>query len=193
MKYSTVALAAFVAVASAQADISIIPECARPCIEEAISKSSKCEATDYKCICTNVDDVVTGATTCVLEECGNAVAVNEVLPATEKFCKAVLAGGDTETTVSSSAPAPASSAPAESSAPASEASSSEVPVTTSSTPASDYPTASVTLTKSVVTSSEAQPTTSGTAAPSTTSPVTAGAASVAGSLGLLFLGAVAAL
>lgn len=191
MKYSTVALAAFVAVASAQADISIIPECARPCIEEAISKSSKCEATDYKCICTNVDDVVTGATTCVLEECGNAVAVNEVLPATEKFCKAVLAGGDTETTVSS-APAPASSAPAESSAPTSEASS-EVPVTTSSTPASDYPTASVTLTKSVVTSSEAQPTTSGTAAPSTTSPVTAGAASVAGSLGLLFLGAVAAL
>lgn len=76
MKYSTVALAAFVAVASAQADISIIPECARPCIEAAISKSSKCGATDYKCICNNVDEVVAGATTCVLEECGNAVAIS---------------------------------------------------------------------------------------------------------------------
>ncbi|KAM7186535.1 hypothetical protein V8F20_011357 [Naviculisporaceae sp. PSN 640] len=189
MKYSAVALAAFVAVASAQADISMIPECAQPCINEATAKSTKCEATDFKCICTNVEEIVPAATTCVLEECGNAVALNEVLPATEKFCKAVLAGGDEVVTTTSAAAEPSSSAaPVESSAPASDE-----PVETSSAAPSAYPTAETTLTQSVVPTESAEPTGASSAAPSSTSPVTAGAASVAGSLGLLVLGAVAAL
>ncbi|KAK4211043.1 hypothetical protein QBC37DRAFT_21983 [Rhypophila decipiens] len=184
MKYSAVALAAFVAVASAQS-LSDIPECAIPCIEAGTTKSTKCAIDDYKCICGNIEAIVPAATTCVLEECGNAVALNEVLPATEKFCAAVEAGGDDAPASSaapeSSAPAPSSSAPAETS--------SEAPAASSAAP-SAYPTS---LVSSVTPSAEPSSTSTATSTTSVAPVITAGAANIAGSLGLLVLGAVAAL
>ncbi|EGO61626.1 hypothetical protein NEUTE1DRAFT_28401, partial [Neurospora tetrasperma FGSC 2508] len=89
MKYSAVALAAFVAIASAQ-DISVIPSCALPCVDDAATKVCTSK-TDYKCICENKDSLVSTATSCVISKCGATVALNDVLPATEKFCQEVLA------------------------------------------------------------------------------------------------------
>ncbi|KAM7203038.1 hypothetical protein V8F33_002386 [Rhypophila sp. PSN 637] len=183
MKYSAVALAAFVAVASAQS-LEDIPACAIPCIEAGTTKATKCAIDDYECICNSIDAIVPAATNCVLEECGNAVALNEVLPATEKFCAAVNDGGSDAPASSaapeSSAPAPSSAAPVEPS--------SEAPAPSSAAP-SAYPTS---LVPSVTPSAE--PSSTGTVTSTSTPPViTAGAANIAGSLGLLVLGAVAAL
>ncbi|KAK3326219.1 hypothetical protein B0H66DRAFT_600355 [Apodospora peruviana] len=191
MKYSAVAVAAFVAFASAQ-DISSIPKCAIPCIDEAAA-AIPCATTDYKCICENQDALVAGATTCVIEACTASVALGEVVPATDAFCAAVLAGGGDDTPApapSSAAPAPSSAAPAPSSA--APAPSSAAPAPSSAAP-SGYPVAPSSAVSSFVSSvSSAAP-----AASSTTSSdkpvVTAGAAAVAGSFGLMVLGAVAAL
>ncbi|GAP92784.1 putative cfem-domain-containing protein [Rosellinia necatrix] len=92
MKYAVAALALAAAV-SAQS-ISDIPACALPCIDDARTKQTDCAADDYKCICDNIDSLTATATPCVLSACGADTAINEVLPAVQKFCAAVEAGGE---------------------------------------------------------------------------------------------------
>ncbi|KAH8879569.1 CFEM-domain-containing protein, partial [Thozetella sp. PMI_491] len=90
MKYSVGLLFALAAFTSAQS-LSDIPQCAQPCITAAIKSSTTCGETDYKCACQNEDKLVAGATSCVISACGADVALNQVLPATQKFCAAILA------------------------------------------------------------------------------------------------------
>ena len=77
MKYSAVAVAALVAVASAQ-DISTIPSCAMPCIEEA-AVAIGCASDDYTCICENKAELVSAATICVVNACTAPVAIGKSL------------------------------------------------------------------------------------------------------------------
>lgn len=97
MKYAFAAVA-LAAVARAQS-FSDIPECAVPCLTDAIASETDCGADEFPCICANFEDIQGVATGCVLEECGAEVALNEVLPAVEGLCESV---GD--------APAPTTSA-----------------------------------------------------------------------------------
>ncbi|KAK4100166.1 hypothetical protein N658DRAFT_497628 [Parathielavia hyrcaniae] len=92
MKYTTAILALAAAAAKAQ-DLSLFPECSRPCIIDAVGTSTNCAIDDYPCICNNMDAVKQAATPCVVNACGIDVALNEVLPATEEFCAQVLNPG----------------------------------------------------------------------------------------------------
>ncbi|KAF9774859.1 hypothetical protein IL306_007103 [Fusarium sp. DS 682] len=85
MKYSF-AIAALAAAVSAQS-LADVPKCAIPCLDDAIASETKCDKTDLTCVCKNFDDVRSAATGCVISKCGSDVAINEVLPATEKLCK----------------------------------------------------------------------------------------------------------
>ncbi|KAF4979722.1 hypothetical protein FZEAL_4117 [Fusarium zealandicum] len=85
MKFTLAALA-LVAAAQAQS-LADVPKCAIPCLDDAVESETSCETTDLACICKSFEDVRTAATSCVLEKCGSDVALNEVLPATEKLCK----------------------------------------------------------------------------------------------------------
>lgn len=79
MKYSAVIVAAVAAVASAQ-DISIFPACSLPCILDAISSATNCQATDYPCVCRNMDALTAAATGCVVDKCGIDVATGKCNP-----------------------------------------------------------------------------------------------------------------
>ncbi|KAK4203033.1 hypothetical protein QBC40DRAFT_304616 [Triangularia verruculosa] len=180
MKYTT-ALLALAAAVSAQ-DISIFPECSLDCIIKGIGSGTSCELTDFACVCENTESLVKEATPCVLGACGAEVALNEVLPAVEKFCAGVGGGddgGDDEPSVTTT-PAPEPTEP-----PAEEESDDE--------DAEPSPTGSF---GSFITPG---PTGNATIPPppeqTTAPPVTAGAAVMGymGSLGMLALGAVAAL
>jgi hypothetical protein len=85
MKYSF-AFAALVAAVQAQS-LGDVPKCAIPCLDKAIASESSCDKTDLACVCKNFDDIRSAATSCVIDECGSDVAINEVLPATEKLCE----------------------------------------------------------------------------------------------------------
>lgn len=93
MKYALVALA-LAAAARAQTRDDI-PECAIPCIDDAITSETDCETTDFACACANIESIQGAATGCVLSECGAEVALGEVLPAIEALCAAI---GDEEPT-----------------------------------------------------------------------------------------------
>ncbi|KAL6863451.1 hypothetical protein ACO1O0_003706 [Amphichorda felina] len=92
MKYAYAALALVAAVhAQTREDI---PECALPCLDDAITSETDCKTTDYVCVCKNFDAVQGAATGCVISECGADVAIGEVLPATEALCKNPGGGDD---------------------------------------------------------------------------------------------------
>ncbi|SPQ21330.1 2461d8e8-3d69-4add-9b41-b34b3ba55141 [Thermothielavioides terrestris] len=213
MKY-TVALLALTAGISAQ-DISILPECSRQCILDAIGKTS-CAATDFACACKNMDVIKASATPCVVQKCGIDTALNQVLPATEKFCAAVGSGSSSSSASSSNKPTAAATttttaaaATASTTAPpaveptgatAGAAPSNCAPALTpppfSSSPSSTS-TGSPSAPGSFVTSAATTTvsTAGSTAAPSPSASVhTAGAArGCVGGLGMLVLGVVAAL
>ncbi|KAK4138501.1 hypothetical protein BT67DRAFT_11580 [Trichocladium antarcticum] len=92
MKFSAAILPALVAVASAQS-LDMLPKCSVPCIQKAVADTTKCEATDFACVCENMAALTGAATGCVIENCGIDVAINEVVPGTKTFCEAVAAGG----------------------------------------------------------------------------------------------------
>lgn len=76
MKYAFVTVALVAAVVSAQApSISDIPACALPCLSDAITKSTNCEVSDYKCICEHGDAIQSAAGSCVMDKCGATEAV----------------------------------------------------------------------------------------------------------------------
>ena len=72
MKYSAVAVAAFVALASAQ-DLSAIPECSHECILDAIAGTT-C-GTDLKCVCEGQEALIQSAAMCVVDACTGPVAI----------------------------------------------------------------------------------------------------------------------
>ncbi|RGP65770.1 cfem domain-containing [Fusarium sporotrichioides] len=86
MKYS-VAFVALAAVAAQAQSLADVPKCAIPCLDKAIASETDCEVTDLACVCKGFSAVRSVATSCVIDECGTDVAINEVLPATEKLCK----------------------------------------------------------------------------------------------------------
>ncbi|KAJ3568139.1 hypothetical protein NPX13_g6524 [Xylaria arbuscula] len=187
MKYAVATLAYFFAAASAQS-LSDIPACALPCIDDARTKATDCAADDYQCICSHVEALSTAATECVLGECGQDVAIQQVLPAVTAFCQAVNNGGG-ET------PEPTSE-PASTSEPTSETTS--VPtVTATSTEVSSSSSASVPVTSSP--GSTLTPTFGGgnaTATASTSSLIPTAGAAIVNSMGpfaMVVLGALAAL
>ena len=94
MKYA-VAAALLAAIVKAQT-IDDVPSCAVPCLDDAIKSETDCDTTDYACVCANFDAIRGVATTCVIDECGPEVALNEVLPAVEALC-AAQGGGDEPT------------------------------------------------------------------------------------------------
>ncbi|KAM5384768.1 hypothetical protein ACJA88_002615 [Fusarium oxysporum] len=102
MKYSF-AIAALAAAVSAQS-LGDVPKCAIPCLDDAIASKTKCDKTDLTCVCKNFDDVRSAATSCVITKCGSDVAINEVLPATEKLCDNPEAGSGSEGATSTPAP-----------------------------------------------------------------------------------------
>lgn len=83
MKYSF-ALAALLAVATAQVDPTIIPECARDCLNSATTSATSCKQGDYACTCKadNKAAIQAAATSCVIAACGaeKALSMSHLIP-----------------------------------------------------------------------------------------------------------------
>lgn len=194
MKY-TVALVAMAALARAAADISMLPECSLDCIREATKSATKCEVEDYPCVCENMEALTAAATTCVIKACGASVALNEVVPATKKFCAEVEAGGGEEPPKASSS---AVEPPSSSDAPEPSKSEDPKPSETSEAPEptggdDEEPEETSSAGSSVVTSAPTPPASTGEPAAPTSSVETGGAVGKVAGLGMVLLGAVAAL
>ncbi|KAI0196814.1 hypothetical protein EV127DRAFT_88918 [Xylaria flabelliformis] len=203
MKYTVAALALAAAV-SAQS-LSDIPACALPCIDDARTKDTTCGADDYKCICDNINKLQTDATSCVLSSCGADTALNQVLPAVQKFCAAVESGGGATSEPSSTPSSTPTSEPTSTptSAPTSQPTSESTASPTSEP--TGYPTELPTSQSTVTVTSQSSypgttlaPTNPGgntTATTSATQSIPTAGAAVAGSIGslaMLVLGALAA-
>jgi hypothetical protein len=69
--------AALAGLAQAQSR-SDVPSCALPCLDDAVSKETSCAVDDYACICKgdNFSKVQGDATSCILEKCGQDVALS---------------------------------------------------------------------------------------------------------------------
>lgn len=78
MKFSAVAALAVAALANAQSR-SDIPSCALPCLDDAVKKNTPCSTDDTACICKNFSAIQGSATSCVLEKCGQDVALSTSL------------------------------------------------------------------------------------------------------------------
>ncbi|OLN96865.1 hypothetical protein CCHL11_02311 [Colletotrichum chlorophyti] len=182
MKYSYV-LAALVGLVAAQVDPTIIPECARDCLTQAVSSASSCTPGDYACTCVpeTQDKIKTAATPCVLSACGAQVAISEVLPASAKLCAAAAAAGG------SASSAAASSAAASVSIPTSASGSASLPFTTSVTAVVSSSAAATTRAAGNGTAATTAATTPTTSAV----PAGAGALTPVGGLVMLALGALA--
>ncbi|KAK2599093.1 hypothetical protein QQS21_005434 [Conoideocrella luteorostrata] len=73
-----------------------LPGCSLPCLNDAVKQSTTCAATDTACICSKFDIVQGAAAGCVLRACGQDVALNKVLPDTQKLCQAAGSGKSTD-------------------------------------------------------------------------------------------------
>lgn len=187
MKYAAAVLAAVVGLAAAQ-DLSVIPTCAKKCIDDAVTSKTKCAITDIPCICKEIEPVTAAATSCVLAACGADVALNEVLPATAQLCAAAVPAGPStgaQTTITSTGAATKTDLPLtiQTSTPAGAGSDTTLP-TAGSSKADTTPAPSASKSAGASGSSSAAASTS-----------TGGAASygAVGSFGLMLLGAAAAL
>lgn len=104
MKYALVAVALAAAVHAQTIDD--VPECAIPCLDDAIESETDCATDDYPCVCANFEAIQGVATSCVISECGAETALSrffplyiylldhktnkrtdEVLPAVEALCE----------------------------------------------------------------------------------------------------------
>ncbi|PQE10372.1 CFEM domain-containing protein [Rutstroemia sp. NJR-2017a WRK4] len=139
MQYSAFALLALVSLAAAQ-----IPDCATPCINDAVKSSTTCSATDVACQCQadNKAKIQSAATSCVVSNCPLDVAIG-IPDAAAKACAALPASS---AVASSSAVAPSSSVVASSSVASSSAT--LAPTTITSGVAS--PTGSINSTSSLI-------------------------------------------
>ncbi|KAM0429793.1 hypothetical protein ACHAPT_006399 [Fusarium lateritium] len=91
MKTVAVAVAVLAAQAVAQSldKADYFPECSLDCLTEAIEKSVECKETDSLCLCDheNYEAIYEYTMDCVIDACGEDVAVDEVLPAAEPYCE----------------------------------------------------------------------------------------------------------
>ncbi|EFY88371.1 hypothetical protein J3459_011277 [Metarhizium acridum] len=198
MKFFAVAAITMAALVSAQS-AGDVPSCALPCLEDSVKKTTSCDKTDFKCICKeqNFSKVQGDATSCVLAKCGSDVALNKVLPATQKLCASASEGGSSEAASSASASTETASEVAEAHPThTAEPTESEVAGNTEC-PATVATVATVATQPCPSTlstpSSPPNPATNDTAPPAPSTPVTAGAAGLApiGGLAMLAIGALA--
>ncbi|KHN93950.1 Extracellular membrane protein, CFEM domain protein [Metarhizium album ARSEF 1941] len=98
--------AASLALASLAAGQSLadLPDCSLPCINEAVRQGTACSATDLACVCDQFDAIQGAAAGCILQACGQDIALNQVLPDTEKLC--AQAGGSSSSSAGKSRPTP---------------------------------------------------------------------------------------
>ncbi|KAI8654314.1 hypothetical protein LRP88_00197 [Fusarium phalaenopsidis] len=95
MKAAFVVLAiAGLASAAEKTMFDALPECSHDCLTKAIKGSSSCKPEDNDCLCEvdNYRNIYTGAQACVLQACGAAKSVEDVLPAAAQFCYDVTGG-----------------------------------------------------------------------------------------------------
>merc|ERR1712169_53108 len=90
---------------AAQRMSDALPSCAADCLNNGIESATDCALDDADCICEvdNYRNTYDAATACVLQACGAAKSLDEVLPAAAKFCSEVT-GGATAPPVDESAP-----------------------------------------------------------------------------------------
>ncbi|KAJ4410245.1 hypothetical protein N0V85_004003 [Neurospora sp. IMI 360204] len=74
-------------------DVPDVPECALPCLYNAVTSATTCSDTDYKCWCTAANEaaIIQAGTACVLANCGSDIAIDVALPAFVAFCEEVNA------------------------------------------------------------------------------------------------------
>lgn len=82
MKYLAIllAVAGFAAAKSISID-DYFPECSTKCLRQGLADASDCKESDGVCICIfdNYAAIVDSATSCVIQACGNSVAVGKWL------------------------------------------------------------------------------------------------------------------
>ncbi|PQE28176.1 Extracellular membrane CFEM domain protein [Rutstroemia sp. NJR-2017a BBW] len=112
MQYSAFALLALVSLAAAQ-----IPDCATPCINDAVKSSTTCSATDVACQCQsdNKAKIQSAATSCVVSNCPLDVAIG-IPDAAAKACAALPASSSVVASIVESSSAAATQSVASSSA-----------------------------------------------------------------------------
>ncbi|KAM5356702.1 hypothetical protein ACJ41O_003348 [Fusarium nematophilum] len=91
MKTIAVAVAALAIKVAAHGTIEYadyFPECSLDCLGKAVEEAVDCSATDSICLCDheNYVAIYEHSMDCVIEACGEEVAVDEVLPAAEPYC-----------------------------------------------------------------------------------------------------------
>ncbi|CAM1501262.1 Fc.00g104240.m01.CDS01 [Cosmosporella sp. VM-42] len=93
MKPATVIFTVF-GLAAAQKLANSIPKCAVECLEKGVSSATDCSLDDSACICEvdNYRDTYDAAQACVLQACGAAKSLEEVLPSAAAFCSDVTEG-----------------------------------------------------------------------------------------------------
>merc|ERR1712000_66684 len=105
MKASVHLLVAIAGLTAAQRMSDALPSCAADCLNNGIESATDCALDDADCICEvdNYRNTYDAVTACVLQACGAARSLDEVLPAVAKFCSDVT-GGATAPPVDESAP-----------------------------------------------------------------------------------------
>ncbi|KAJ6554788.1 hypothetical protein B0H19DRAFT_844751, partial [Mycena capillaripes] len=76
------ALLAFAVAAPLVRAVSLVdvPECALPCLDDAVKKVTRCSTTDNVCICDNLESIRASAAGCILQGCGQDATLSKVLP-----------------------------------------------------------------------------------------------------------------
>ncbi|KAM5359157.1 hypothetical protein ACJZ2D_014696 [Fusarium nematophilum] len=94
MKAALFVLAVAGIASAAETMFDALPECSHECLEKSIKGSSSCDPEDSECLCEvdNYRSIYSGAEACVLQACGAAKSVEDVLPAAAQFCYEVTGG-----------------------------------------------------------------------------------------------------
>ncbi|OJJ61504.1 hypothetical protein ASPSYDRAFT_88047 [Aspergillus sydowii CBS 593.65] len=87
MKLSAIFAVGLASLAASQS-INDVPKCAVPCLQDAVKSETNCGANDFNCACKgdNYKKVQSAATGCVIDACGQDVALEQVAPAVQKLC-----------------------------------------------------------------------------------------------------------
>ncbi|KAH6989125.1 hypothetical protein BKA56DRAFT_668309 [Ilyonectria sp. MPI-CAGE-AT-0026] len=168
------------------------PECSIDCLNDGTEKATDCSATDAVCWCvqSNYEAIYNQALACVLKECGADKATESVLPAAIEFCSAASSStsalGGTETGKSS---------PSSSIDDTDKTSTIAIVTTSSDAESTSTPSSSTSGSASTPTSDSgsASGSDSGAVVSTTASTDAAAAMGTMGVLGMLVMGAVAAL
>ncbi|KAI1743767.1 hypothetical protein F4680DRAFT_319459 [Xylaria scruposa] len=87
---AVLAVLSFTILAEAQNFSSYVPECAPPCVEQALNSTKACTGlNDNKCLCTNFQQIIYPARICFLQTCNNTdinALRSEITSGWQKFC-----------------------------------------------------------------------------------------------------------